>query len=137
MKWMTKRIKKGNLTHIVALCPKCTSKDLWTIHGPTEYTLLCIDTTRKQETLSQQTKQRTSEGWPKRPKEIKFYKDDWSIGDMYNRPIDWSEQADNYKQKMDAYKGEREEYDAFYKEKLENSPKLRPQLQKKGTKKSN
>jgi hypothetical protein len=40
MNWMTKRIKKENKTRIVALCPKCTSGDPWTIHGQREYTLL-------------------------------------------------------------------------------------------------
>jgi hypothetical protein len=132
MNWMTKRIKKGNLTHIVALCPQCTSGDPWTIHGPTEYTLLRIDTTGKQETLSQQTKRRTSEGWPNRPTKVKFYKNDWSMGDMYDRPIDWSEQADDYKRKMDIYKEKREEYDAFYEEKLKEIPEIKTPTSEEG-----
>jgi hypothetical protein len=41
------------------------------------------------------------------------------MGDRYDRPIDWSGQVDDYKKKMDAYKGEREDYDAFYADKLE------------------
>jgi hypothetical protein len=121
---MTKRIQKGNKTHIVALCPPCISGDPWTIHGPMEYTLLCIDTTRKQEILLQQTKRRTSKGWPKHPTEVKFYKENWSMGDMYDRPINLSKQADDYKKKMDAYKEEKEEYNAFYEAQLKKIPEI-------------
>jgi hypothetical protein len=94
------------------------------VHGPTEYTLLYIDTTGKQEILLYQTKRRTSKGWPKCPTEVKFYKDNWSMGRRYDRPIDLSEQVDNYKKKMDKYKGEKEEYNTFYEEQLKKIPKI-------------
>jgi hypothetical protein len=32
---------------------------------------------------------------------------------MYDRPLDWSEQASKYKKKMAAYRGEKEEYGTF------------------------
>jgi hypothetical protein len=108
----------------------CTSGDPWTIRGLTEYTLLYINTTGKQETLLQQMKQRTSKGWPKRPTEVKFYKDNWSMGNRYDMQIDWSE--DDCKKKMDAFKGEREEYDAFYKEKLKKIPAIETPTSEEG-----
>jgi hypothetical protein len=74
--------------------------------------------------LSQQTKRRTSEGWPKCPTEVKYSKDNWSIGNMYDRPMDWSNQDDEYKQKMEVYRGEKEEYDKFYEAQLKKIPKI-------------
>jgi hypothetical protein len=52
MDWMTKWIKKGNKTHIVAFCPTCTSGDPWIINSQIGYTLLQINPTNKQEPLS-------------------------------------------------------------------------------------
>jgi hypothetical protein len=44
--WIAKRIKKGNKTHIVALCPTCTTEDpSWIIHRQSEYSLLHVDAT--------------------------------------------------------------------------------------------
>jgi hypothetical protein len=80
---MTKRIKKGNKTHIVALYPTCTSGNPWTIHVQTEYTLLQINMMTDQVMLSQQMKPpRTSEEWLKLPARFKYYKDDWCLSNM-------------------------------------------------------
>jgi hypothetical protein len=54
------------------------------------------------------------------------------MGDMYGRPIDWSEQADNYKKKMDMYKEKREEYDACYEAKLEKIPEIETPTSEEG-----
>jgi hypothetical protein len=67
---MTKRIKRGNKTHIVTFCPTCTSRDPWTVHTQSGYTLLRIDPANKQVPFSQQRRQKTSEGWPKCPNKM-------------------------------------------------------------------
>jgi hypothetical protein len=54
------------------------------------------------------------------------------MGNRYDRSIDWSERVDNYKKKMDAYKGEREDYDAFYEKKLEKIPEIETPTSEEG-----
>jgi hypothetical protein len=58
MDWMMQWIKKGKKIHIVAICPRCTFGDPWTMHNSQMgYTLLQIDPPmNKQEILSQQKK---------------------------------------------------------------------------------
>jgi hypothetical protein len=115
---MTKRIKKGNNTHIVAFCPACTSGDPWTVHTQSGYTLLSIDPVNKQVPFLQQRRQKTSEGWPMCPKEIPFYRNSWCSSELYNRPMDWEQQSDEYDKKMKVYEKEKMGYDAFCSKKL-------------------
>jgi hypothetical protein len=85
--WMTKIIRKGDKTHIVAFCAASISGEPWTMHGKSEYTLLRTDADDEQNNgfLSQQRKCRHSNGWLSRlPKKVPFYKDNWGMGGMYD-----------------------------------------------------
>ena len=116
--WITKKIRKGNTTHIIAFCPACTTGDPWIIHESEGYTLLRVDPANE-ELLTQQKKHRTSEEWPKRPKKVPYYKDKWSLGDLYDKPLDWNEQSCEYDRKTDSYESDKAKYDTFCKKKLE------------------
>jgi hypothetical protein len=71
MDWIANRIKKGNQTHIVAFCSICTTRDPWTIHHQMEYMFLQINSTNKQEPLTQEEETqdlgRMAEAPPKSP----------------------------------------------------------------------
>jgi hypothetical protein len=79
LRWMTKRIKKNNKTHIVSFCPACTARDPWIIHGNNEYTLIRIDMMKEADPIMKQRKQKVIEEWLKCLKEIPYYRDDWII----------------------------------------------------------
>jgi hypothetical protein len=68
--------------------------------------------------LQQETKHKTSEGWPKYPKTIPFYRDNWGPSQLYDRPMDWVQQSNEYDEKLKAYEKEKMDYDAFCKKKL-------------------
>jgi hypothetical protein len=135
--WMTKRIRKSNKTHIVAFCPQCTAGDPWIIHGEADYTMMRIDpTVSGNGMLSQQKKLRKSEGWIGRPKKVPYYKDGWSLGDLYDKPSDWHEQSEQYDRKVKRYEKEKEDYDRFCAQKLQEIPILRaPRLEARKKKK--
>jgi hypothetical protein len=124
--WMTKRIRKGDKTHIVAFCEACISGEPWTLHGKSEYTLLKINPgdEKGNDFLSQQKKSRHSNGWPSLPKTVPFYKNNWGMGMMYDRPYDAADQAKAYDRKVEAYEKEKEAYDTFYHDKLEKIPEI-------------
>jgi hypothetical protein len=88
------------------------------VHTQSGYTLLHIDPAKKQVPFSQKRKQKTSEGWPKCPKIIPFYKDSWCSSDLYDRPMDWGQQSDKYDETLKVYEKEKMEYDAFCGKKL-------------------
>jgi hypothetical protein len=124
MDWMTKWIKKGNKTHIIAFCYMCTSRDPWMIHSQMGYMMLQINPTNKQEPLLQQKKHKTLEGWPELPKKVPYYKDNWCLGDLYNRFMDWSQQSDEYDKKVKTYKKEKTRYNTFCEQKLKEIPEI-------------
>jgi hypothetical protein len=119
LRWMTKRIRKNNKTHIVAFCPACTAGDPWTIHGEEDYTLIRINMESKVEPITKQKKQKLSEGWLKRPQKIPYYRDKWSLAELYDKPMDWYGQETEYDEKMKIYEKKKEEYEAFCSQKLE------------------
>jgi len=130
--WMTKRIRKNNKTHIVAFCPQCTAGDPWIIHGEADYTMMRIDpTVSGNGMLTQQKKLRKSEGWIGRPKKVPYYKDGWSLGDLYDKPSDWHEQSEQYDRKVKRYEKEKEDYDRFCAQKLQEIPILRDPRRRK------
>jgi exopolysaccharide biosynthesis predicted pyruvyltransferase EpsI len=89
-----KRIMKGNKTHIVTFCPTCTTGDPWIIYGEEDYTLNRSNMTKEFKPITEQRKQKMTEGWLKHPEKIPFYRGSWSMGDLYDKPLDWSmEQA--------------------------------------------
>jgi hypothetical protein len=70
--------------------------------------MLQIDTANKQAMLMQ-NKARTLEGWLKHPEKDSCYKDDWCLGDLYGRPMDWRKQRDKYNGKIKTYEKEKTE----------------------------
>jgi hypothetical protein len=124
--WMTKRIRKGDKTHIVAFCAACMSGEPWTIHSKSEYTLLRInaDEEKSNDFLQQQRKRRHSNGWPSLPKEAPFYKNSWGMGDMYDRPFDAACQSKEYDRKVKIYDEEKEKYDNFIDNHLKKIPEI-------------
>jgi hypothetical protein len=131
--WMTKTIKKEGKNHTVAFCPKCTTGHPWIIHSETEYSLVRLNVTedRKHTTLTQQKKLRTSENWKERPKEVPHYKDAWSIGDRYDKPLDWAQQCSEYDRKVMWHDKEKIVYDSFFAQKLEDLRLAKEQAAKK------
>jgi hypothetical protein len=103
---MTKRIKKGDKTHIIAFCPQCSAGDPCIVNGEEEYTMMRIDTARRNEMLLQERKPKKSEGWMKRPNKILYYKDSLSMGDMYYKPLDGYQQSNKYDKKVVKYRQE-------------------------------
>jgi hypothetical protein len=45
------------------------------------------------------------------PQEPQHYRDSWCLGDKYDRPCDWGEQASKYNMKMNVYKANRRRYE--------------------------
>jgi hypothetical protein len=82
-------------------------------------------------TLTQQKKLQTSENWKERPKEVPHYKDAWSIGDRYDKPLDWAQQRSKYDEKVLWHDKEKMAYDTFFAQKLEDLRMAKEQAAKK------
>jgi hypothetical protein len=50
------------------------------------------------------------------------YKDDWCLGDLYGRLMNWSKQQDEHSRKVKTYEKEKIEYNTFCKQKLKQTP---------------
>jgi hypothetical protein len=65
------------------------------------------------------------------PEEVPHYKDSWSIGDRYNKPLDWANQNYEYERKVQWYDKDKLAYDAFFEQKLRDIKESEEQASKR------
>jgi hypothetical protein len=83
-----------------------------------------IDMKNETKLLMKQRKETVTEGWLKSPKEVPYYRDSWSWGDRYNKPLDWYQQESEYDKKGANYEEKWKEYEEFCSQKLEQSTEI-------------
>jgi hypothetical protein len=69
--------------------------------------MLRIKAANKNEMLMESRKHKALKGWMNHPKKILYYKDKSRLGDLCDKPVDWSKQKDKYEKKVVAYEKEK------------------------------